>query len=119
VSLLASGPQAKIGREHLERLAVIYVRQSTLAQVRDHGESTQRQYALCHDAERPGSPADRVLVIDAGAIAEEGTPAELIAAGGWFARLANGGEEPEPEDGDTEDEDGAEDAENDDEEQTG
>jgi DNA invertase Pin-like site-specific DNA recombinase len=65
VSLLASGPQAKIGREHLERLAVIYVRQSTLAQVRDHGESTQRQYALTEDAERLGWPVEQVLVIDA------------------------------------------------------
>jgi DNA invertase Pin-like site-specific DNA recombinase len=57
--------QAKITREHRERLAVIYVRQSTLAQVRDHGESTLRQYALGEDAERLGWPAERVLVIDA------------------------------------------------------
>ena len=56
---------AKITSEHLERLAVVYVRQSTLAQVRDHGESTQRQYALTNDAERLGWPAERVLVIDA------------------------------------------------------
>ena len=39
--------------------------ESTLAQVRDHGESTQRQYALSEDAERMGWPAERVLVIDA------------------------------------------------------
>jgi excisionase family DNA binding protein len=57
--------QAKIAREHLDRLAVIYVRQSTLAQVRDHGESTLRQYALVEDAERLGWPTERVLVIDA------------------------------------------------------
>ena len=44
---------------------MIYVRQSTLAQVRDHGESTQRQYALTDDAERLGWPAERVVVIDA------------------------------------------------------
>ncbi|MCA1677713.1 MAG: recombinase family protein [Actinobacteria bacterium] len=56
---------AKIARGHLERLAVVYVRQSTLAQVRDHGESTQRQYALTDDAERLGWPAEQVLVIDA------------------------------------------------------
>jgi DNA invertase Pin-like site-specific DNA recombinase len=56
---------AKITSEHLERLAVVYVRQSTLAQVRDHGESTQRQYALTNDAERLGWPAEQVLVIDA------------------------------------------------------
>ena len=56
---------AKITREHTERLAVIYVRQSTLAQVRDHGESTLRQYALTEEAERLGWPAERVVVIDA------------------------------------------------------
>ncbi|MGE5763339.1 MAG: recombinase family protein [Mycobacterium leprae] len=57
--------QAKITREHLDRMAVIYVRQSTLAQVRAHGESTLRQYALAEDAERLGWPPERVLVIDA------------------------------------------------------
>jgi DNA invertase Pin-like site-specific DNA recombinase len=62
---MTMGPSAKITRAHLERLAVVYVRQSTLAQVRDHGESTQRQYALTDDAERLGWPAERVLVIDA------------------------------------------------------
>jgi excisionase family DNA binding protein len=56
---------SKITREHLERLAVVYVRQSTLAQVRDHGESTARQYALSGEAERLGWPADQVMVIDA------------------------------------------------------
>lgn len=55
----------KVTREHLDRLAVVYVRQSTLAQVRDHGESTLRQYALADDAERRGWPAERIVVIDA------------------------------------------------------
>ena len=44
--------------------AVVYVRQSTLAQVREHAESTQRQYGLAADAERLGWPAARVEVID-------------------------------------------------------
>ncbi len=65
MSAMTMGPAAKITGAHLERLAVVYVRQSTLAQVRDHGESTQRQYALSGDAERLGWPAERVLVIDA------------------------------------------------------
>jgi excisionase family DNA binding protein len=65
MSTITTGISAKITREHLERLAVIYVRQSTLAQVRDHGESTLRQYALVDDAERFGWPAERVVVIDA------------------------------------------------------
>ncbi|HEX9370212.1 MAG TPA: hypothetical protein VF897_04370 [Roseiflexaceae bacterium] len=65
MSTMTMGGAAKITRAHLERLAVVYVRQSTLAQVRDHGESTQRQYALSDDAERLGWPAEQVLVIDA------------------------------------------------------
>jgi excisionase family DNA binding protein len=65
MSTLTIGPPQKISGEHRERLAVIYVRQSTLAQVRDHGESTQRQYALTEEAERMGWPAERVVVIDA------------------------------------------------------
>ena len=62
---ISIGSSAKITRGHLQRLAVVYVRQSTLAQVRDHGESTARQYALTNDAERLGWPADQVVVIDA------------------------------------------------------
>src|SRR3954452_23040246 len=56
---------AKITREHLDRWAVVYVRQSTLAQVRDHGESALRQYALAEDAERLGWPPEQIVVIDA------------------------------------------------------
>jgi hypothetical protein len=41
----AVGVSKKIGRRHLDRVAVVYVRQSTLAQVREHVESTARQYA--------------------------------------------------------------------------
>jgi hypothetical protein len=41
----AVGVSTKIGRRHLDRVAVVYVRQSTLAQVREHVESTARQYA--------------------------------------------------------------------------
>jgi ABC-type multidrug transport system fused ATPase/permease subunit len=43
--------------------------------------------------------ADRVLVLEAGAVIEEGTPAELIAKGGWFAALAAGHPEDEAEAG--------------------
>lgn len=55
---------AKIRTEHLEKLAIVYVRQSTQQQVLDHRESTARQYALVHYAERLGWPAERVLLID-------------------------------------------------------
>ena len=34
-----------INEQHLSKTAYVYVRQSTLAQVRHHQESTERQYA--------------------------------------------------------------------------
>jgi DNA invertase Pin-like site-specific DNA recombinase len=55
----------KITGSHLERTALVYVRQSTLTQVRDHTESTARQYALVDEAVTLGWPRARVEVIDA------------------------------------------------------
>jgi len=49
---------------HRERLAVVYVRQSTVQQVLDHQESTRLQYGLAGRAQALGWAADRVLVID-------------------------------------------------------
>jgi hypothetical protein len=49
---------------HRDRLAVVYVRQSTAQQVLDHQESTRLQYGLVERARALGWAADRVLVID-------------------------------------------------------
>lgn len=54
----------KITDEHLERLAIVYVRQSTQQQVLDHRESTARQYALADRAVAWGWPQAAVEVID-------------------------------------------------------
>ena len=59
-----SGPHT-ITRRHLDRLAIVYVRQSTFIQVRDHTESTRRQYAQSQDAARLGWPASQIVTIDA------------------------------------------------------
>jgi DNA invertase Pin-like site-specific DNA recombinase len=40
----------KVQEKHVNRKACIYVRQSTLAQVQNHQESTRRQYELCNAA---------------------------------------------------------------------
>lgn len=45
---------AKITRDHFERTAIVYVRQSTVGQVQDHQESTLRQYALADVARELG-----------------------------------------------------------------
>ncbi|MCG8448378.1 MAG: recombinase family protein [Pirellulales bacterium] len=55
---------SKIRNEHLEKLAVVYVRQSSPKQVMEHRESRERQYALVDLARALGWPAERVLVID-------------------------------------------------------
>lgn len=49
---------------HLDRVAVVYVRQSTPQQVHDHKESTARQYALADRAVALGWTRDRVVTID-------------------------------------------------------
>lgn len=54
----------KITRRHRDRLALIYLRQSTAAQVRDHAESTMRQYALADTAVALGWDRSPVLVLD-------------------------------------------------------
>jgi DNA invertase Pin-like site-specific DNA recombinase len=51
-------------RGHRERLACVYVRQSTPAQVQHHQESTERQYRLRERAIALGWPASAVEVID-------------------------------------------------------
>src|SRR6201997_1681158 len=55
---------AKIGAAHRERLAVVYLRQSSMAQVREHTESTMRQYGLVEEAVRLGWAREAVVVID-------------------------------------------------------
>jgi DNA invertase Pin-like site-specific DNA recombinase len=55
---------AKVSPGHLHRDAYLYVRQSTLRQVVENTESTQRQYALRERAIALGWPIERVLVID-------------------------------------------------------
>jgi DNA invertase Pin-like site-specific DNA recombinase len=54
----------KITSSHRDRAAVIYLRQSSMAQVREHTESTARQYGLAEEAVRLGWARADVLVID-------------------------------------------------------
>jgi DNA invertase Pin-like site-specific DNA recombinase len=54
-----------ITTQHRERLALIYLRQSTPMQVREHRESTARQYAMAEEAIRLGWGPSSVITIDA------------------------------------------------------
>ena len=65
----------KILPRHLERLAVVYVRQSTMQHMLDHQESTRLQYSLVQRAGAWGWPEGRVLVIDED-LGRSGTSAE-------------------------------------------
>lgn len=60
-SLLRS---SKIERDHLSRLAVVYVRQSSARQVRENVESTQLQYDLARLANAYGWPEEQIITID-------------------------------------------------------
>ncbi len=61
---LQGQPQQKIRPEHLDRAAVVYVRQSSRQQVLEHSESTRLQYALAERAVALGWARSQVVVID-------------------------------------------------------
>ena len=54
----------KIQGHHQDRLAVVYVRQSTMQQMARHQESTRLQYSLADHAQHLGWAPQRVFVID-------------------------------------------------------
>jgi DNA invertase Pin-like site-specific DNA recombinase len=54
----------KIQSHHHEKHAYVYLRQSTMSQVRLNRESTERQYALKDRAESLGWPQHKVIVLD-------------------------------------------------------
>jgi DNA invertase Pin-like site-specific DNA recombinase len=56
---------AKVRDHHLDRKAIVYIRQSSPQQVAEHKESTARQYALADVAVALGWTRDRVEIIDA------------------------------------------------------
>ncbi len=75
--------RAKITASHLSRQAIVYLRQSSAAQVENNRESTDRQYALAAKARELGWPADRIVVIDE----DLGLSGSGFVARSGFARL--------------------------------
>jgi DNA invertase Pin-like site-specific DNA recombinase len=67
----------------LKRNAYLYIRQSTLRQVLENTESTQRQYALKQQAVRMGWPPEQVVVIDS----DQGQSGATAADREGFQRL--------------------------------
>jgi DNA invertase Pin-like site-specific DNA recombinase len=54
----------KVQATHLQRWALVYIRQSTAAQVAVNRESTDRQYHLRERALQLGWPQERIKIID-------------------------------------------------------
>jgi DNA invertase Pin-like site-specific DNA recombinase len=77
------GRSSKIRDVHLDRLAIVYVRQSSPHQVLENRESRERQYALADFAKDLGWPEDRVLVIDE----DQGTSGRFSENRSGFQRL--------------------------------
>jgi DNA invertase Pin-like site-specific DNA recombinase len=75
----------KVQSWHRDRLAVVYVRQSTAGQVADHSESTRLQYGLTQRAVALGWAPSRILVIDE----DLGHSASGVDGRPGFARLVS------------------------------
>ena len=56
--------ESKIHSEHTSKLAYVYLRQSTMKQVRLNQESTQRQYALQNKAQQLGWSQSAIKILD-------------------------------------------------------
>lgn len=57
-------PSSKIQADHRERLAYVYIRQSSPQQVLDHRESQDLQYQLAGQAQALGWPAAQIVIVD-------------------------------------------------------
>jgi DNA invertase Pin-like site-specific DNA recombinase len=75
----------KITSSHLSRQAIVYLRQSSAAQVENNRESTARQYALAGKARDLGWPDERIVVIDE----DLGLSGSGSTARSGFARLTS------------------------------
>src|SRR5438874_2079851 len=73
----------KIRPRHLDRLAIVYVRQSTPHQVASHRESTDPQYRLRRRAVGLGWVDGRVVVIDD----DQGSSGQSVENRPGFQRL--------------------------------
>src|ERR1035441_6154780 len=75
----------KISSSHRDRAALVYLRQSSMAHVREHTESTRSQYALADKAAALGWPRTSIDVIDT----------DLGIAGKWGVARTNADLDPE------------------------
>ncbi len=74
---------SKVTRDHLRRRAIVYVRQSSAAQVEHNRESTARQYQLAERAVALGWAREQVTVVDQ----DLGVSGSGLAERSGFARM--------------------------------
>jgi DNA invertase Pin-like site-specific DNA recombinase len=79
----AASLSSKVKPHHLDRNALVYIRQSTAQQVLNNRESTARQYALDQRAVHLGWPATRVEIVDE----DQGLSGQSAAGRSGFAYL--------------------------------
>jgi excisionase family DNA binding protein len=75
--------RSKIRSEHLERTAFVYVRQSSLRQVRENLESQRRQYGFAARARELGWSEQQVVILDE----DQGKSGATPEARSGFSRL--------------------------------
>ena len=78
-----AGDGLKVRAEHQARQAFVYVRQSSLHQVRTNLESQRRQYEFAEQAAALGFSRERIVIIDE----DQGKSAAIAGARAGFARL--------------------------------
>jgi hypothetical protein len=82
--------QEKIHRQHRERLAIVYIGQSTPEQVERHQESTRLQYALVHRAIGFGWARETVAVMDDDLGGDRARPLKAaLVFSDWSRRLVS------------------------------
>jgi len=79
------GDSLKVRAEHQARTAYVYVRQSSLHQVRTNLESQRRQYEFAEQAATLGWSRERIVLIDE----DQGKSASMAQAREGFARLVS------------------------------
>ncbi len=82
-----TGSTQKITSTHLERVAMIYLRQSSPRQLRENFRSTERQYGLSEEAVRLGWAPERVVTVD-GDLGVSGRFSDGQARGGFKELVA-------------------------------
>ncbi len=74
----------KVCAEHQQRVAYVYVRQSSMRQVRNNVESQQLQYGFAEQAAPLGWSRERIIVVDEDQGQSGALPRRGAASAAWW-----------------------------------